>query len=150
MLIENTTKQKLKRGELALGFGVHHLRTAGTAMLAAASGHDWLFIDMEHGAISVHEATQLCIAALPVGVTPIVRICAGSLDEGTRCLDNGALGVIVPHVDTAERARDIAQAFRYPPIGHRSLGGPPRRFATTRRATPRRRLRSTRRCWWWR
>ena len=127
-LIENTTKQKLKRGELALGFGVHHLRTAGTAMLAAAAGHDWLFIDMEHGAISVHEATQLCIAALPAGVTPIVRICAGALDEGTRCLDNGALGVIVPHVDTAERAKEIAQAFRYPPIGHRSWGGPPAAF----------------------
>ena len=127
-LIENTTKQKLKRGELALGFGVHHLRTSGTAMLAAAAGHDWLFIDMEHGAISVHEATQLCIAALPTGVTPIVRICAGALDEGTRCLDNGALGVIVPHVDTAERAREIAQAFRYPPLGHRSWGGPPAVF----------------------
>src|SRR4029078_10272200 len=101
-LIENTTKQKLRRGELALGFGVHHLRTSGTAMLAAAGGHDWVFIAMEHGAISVHEATQLCIASLPTGVTPIVRICAGALDEGTRCLDNGALGVIVADVDTAE------------------------------------------------
>jgi len=127
-LVENTTKQKLKRGELALGFGVHHLRSVGTAMLAATAGHDWLFIDMEHGAISVHEATQLCIAALPTGVTPIVRICAGALDEGTRCLDNGALGVIVPHVDTVERAKEIAQAFRYPPLGHRSWGGPPAAF----------------------
>jgi 2-keto-3-deoxy-L-rhamnonate aldolase RhmA len=93
------------------------LRTAATAMLAAAADHDWLFIDMEHGAHSVHEAAQLCIAALPTGVTPIVRICAGALDEGTRCLDNGALGVIVPHVDTAERAKEIARAFRYPPLG---------------------------------
>jgi 2-keto-3-deoxy-L-rhamnonate aldolase RhmA len=124
-LVENTTKSKLKRNELALGFGVHHLRTSATAMLAAASGHDWLFIDMEHGAHSVHEATQLCIAAIPTGITPIVRICAGALDEGTRCLDNGALGVIVPHVDTVEHATEIAHAFRYPPLGHRSWGGPP-------------------------
>ena len=127
-LIENTTKQKLKRGELALGFGVHHLRGAATAMLAAAAEHDWLFIDMEHGSISVHDAAQLCVAALPTGITPIVRICAGSLDEGTRCLDNGALGVIVPHVDTVERAKEIAHAFRYPPLGHRSWGGPPAAF----------------------
>jgi len=127
-LVENTTKSKLKRNELALGFGVHHLRSSATAMLAAASGHDWLFIDMEHGAHSVHEATQLCIAALPTGITPIVRVCAGALDEGTRCLDNGALGVVVPHVDTAARAKEIAQAFRYPPIGHRSWGGPPAAF----------------------
>src|SRR4029078_5680134 len=98
-LTENTTKQKLRRGELALGFGVHHLRTSGTAMLAAAAGHDWLFIDMEHGAISVHEATQLCIASLPTGVTPIVRICAGALDEGTRCLDNGAVSDVGAGVD---------------------------------------------------
>jgi 2-keto-3-deoxy-L-rhamnonate aldolase RhmA len=127
-LVENTTKSKLRRNELALGFGVHHLRTGATAMLAAASGHNWLFIDMEHGAISVHDAAQLCVAALPTGITPIVRICAGSLDEGTRCLDNGALGVIVPHVDTAERAKEIAHAFRYPPLGHRSWGGPPAAF----------------------
>ena len=39
-LVENTTKSKLKRNELALGFGVHHLRTGATAMLAAACGHD--------------------------------------------------------------------------------------------------------------
>ena len=45
-LIENTTKQKLKRGELALGFGVHHLRTGGTAMLAAAAGQDELLLSV--------------------------------------------------------------------------------------------------------
>jgi len=124
-LVENKTKLKLQNNELALGFGVHHLRTGAVAMLAAAADHDWLFIDMEHGAHSVHEAAQLCLAALPTGITPIVRICADALDEGTRCLDNGALGVIVPHVDTAERAKQIARAFRYPPLGHRSWGGPP-------------------------
>ena len=148
-LVENKTKLKLKNNELALGFGVHHLRTSATAMLAAAADHDWLFIDMEHGAHSVHEAAQLCIAALPTGVTPIVRICAGALDEGTRALDNGALGVIVPHVDTAERAQEIARAFRYPPLGTRSWGGPPSgHTVSVRPATPRRRPRSTRRCWW--
>src|SRR3954452_11736315 len=102
-LVENKTKLKLKHNELALGFGVHHLRTAATAMLAAAAGHDWLFIDIEHWAPCVQEAAKFCLAALPTGITPIVRICAGALDEGPRCLDNGALGVIVPHVDTAER-----------------------------------------------
>src|SRR5256714_7047244 len=127
-LIENKTKLKLQKNELALGFGVHHLRTGATAMLAAAADHDWLFIDMEHGSISPHEASQICVAALPTGITPIVRICADSLDEGTRCLDNGALGVIVPHVDTVERAKQIARGFRYPPLGTRSWGGPPAAF----------------------
>src|SRR3954462_4464534 len=127
-LVENKTKLKLKNNELALGFGVHHLRTSATAMLAAAAAHDWLFIHMEHVASSSHEAAQICIAALPTGITPIVRICADALDEGTRCLDNGALGVIVPHVDTVERAKQLARVFRYPPLGSRSWGGPPAAF----------------------
>jgi 2-keto-3-deoxy-L-rhamnonate aldolase RhmA len=124
-LVENKTKTKLQNNQLALGFGVHHLRTSATAMIAAAADHDWLFIDMEHGAITPHEATQICIAALPTGITPIVRVCADAIDEATRCLDNGALGVIVPHVDTVEQAKRLAKAFRYPPVGHRSWGGPP-------------------------
>ncbi len=127
-IVDNVTKRKLEANELALGFGVHHLRTSATAMLAAAADHDWLFIDMEHGAISTHDATQLCLAALTTGITPMVRICAGALDEGTRALDNGALGVIVPHVDTVEEARRLARAFRYPPLGSRSWGGPPAAF----------------------
>lgn len=124
-MIRNETKRKLKAGKLALGYGVHHLRTAATGLLAEASGHDWLFIDTEHGAFSVQEATQLCLAALPTGVTPIVRVCADAIDEGTRALDNGAQGIVVPHVDTVEQARRMAAAFRYPPQGHRSWGGPP-------------------------
>ena len=127
-LVENATLKKLRAGGLALGFGVHHFRTAAAGMIAAAAGHDWLFIDMEHGAFSQDDVAQICIAAIPTGVTPIVRICAGALDEGTRALDNGAAGVIVPHVDTIDQARRIASAFRYPPLGTRSWGGPPALF----------------------
>ena len=121
----NNARRKLEAGGLALGFGVAHLRTSGTPMLAAASGHDWLFIDCEHSAFSIQEATQLCLAALPTGITPILRVCADALDEGTRALDNGALGIVVPHVDTAKQAKRIADAFHYPPMGHRSWGGSP-------------------------
>jgi 2-keto-3-deoxy-L-rhamnonate aldolase RhmA len=124
-LVENTTKRKLRAGDIALGFSVQHLRSSATAMIAAAADHDWLFIDMEHGAFSVQEATQLCLAALPTGITPIVRVCAGALDEGTRALDNGALGIVAPHVDEVAQAKRIADAFRYPPRGTRSWGGPP-------------------------
>jgi 2-keto-3-deoxy-L-rhamnonate aldolase RhmA len=124
-LTTNATKRRLAAGKSALGFGVHHLRTVAVPALAAATGHDWLFIDTEHGAFTVQETTQLCIAALPSGVTPIVRVCAGALDEATRALDNGAMGIVVPHVDTAAEAKRIAAAFHYPPAGTRSWGGPP-------------------------
>jgi 2-keto-3-deoxy-L-rhamnonate aldolase RhmA len=124
----NTTKRRMQGGDLALGFGVHHLRTAAAPVLAAATGHHWMFLDNEHGAFSVHEIAELCIAALPNGVTPLVRVCAGAIDEATRALDNGAQGIIMPHVDTAAEARRIAAAFRYPPRGTRSWGGPPAIF----------------------
>ena len=124
-LVQNTTKRRMAAGEVALGFGVHHLRSASAPSLAAASGHHWLFIDNEHGSFSVHEVAELCIASLPTGVTPIVRACANAIDEATRALDNGALGIVMPHVDTAKEARRIAEAFHYPPQGTRSWGGPP-------------------------
>lgn len=124
-LTRNPVRERLAAGGLALGFGVHHLRGSAVGMVAAASGFDWLFIDMEHGAMSVDDAARIAIAALGQGITPIVRCCKDALFEGTRCLDNGAMGVVVPHVDTAEEAKAVADAYRFPPTGHRSWGGPP-------------------------
>lgn len=124
-IFQNSTKRRMQAGNVALGFGVHHLRSIAAPTLAAASGHHWMFLDNEHGSFSVHEIAQLCMAALPTGVTPIVRVCANAIDEATRALDNGAQGIVMPHVDTAKEARRIADAFRYPPAGHRSWGGPP-------------------------
>ena len=124
----NHAKRKLAAGGVAISFGVHHVRSAAAPILAAATGHDILFIDMEHGPFSVQEASQLSLAALPTGVAPLVRTCAGALDEATRLLDNGAQGIVVPHVDTAAQARAVADAFHYPPKGRRSWGGPPPLF----------------------
>ena len=114
-LYHNAAKRALADNGLALGFGLHHLRSNAAPILAAAGGHDHIFIDMEHGAFTMQEATQLCIACLPNGVAPIVRVCAGALDEATRLLDNGALGIVVPHVDTAAQARRVADEPLYSP-----------------------------------
>jgi 2-keto-3-deoxy-L-rhamnonate aldolase RhmA len=121
--IPNTTLAKLRAGKTAIAFSVNLLRSVAVPMMASAAGFDWLFIDMEHGAFSLHEATQLCIAALPTGVTPIVRVCSGAFDEGTRALDNGAQGLVIPQVNTPAQAQRIADAFRFPPQGSRSWGG---------------------------
>ena len=108
--------KRIRDGKLTLGLGVHHLRGSAVPLLAKAAGYDWLFIDAEHGAISTPEIAQIAMAALPMGVVPIVRICTGALD-------NGALGIVVPHVDTPAQARSLVEAFRFSPIGHRSTGG---------------------------
>lgn len=127
-LLGTEALHKIRSGRLALGLGVHHLRGAAVPMLARATGYDWLFIDAEHGCITPEETAQISLAALSVGVAPIVRICAGALDEGTRAIDNGALGIVVPHVDTVAQAGALVDAFRFPPMGHRSAGGPPAQF----------------------
>src|SRR5215471_14938164 len=115
-LFGSDTVQRIRGGQLTLGLGVHHLRGSAVPLVAKAAGYDWLFIDAEHGAISTPEIAQIAMAALPMGVVPIVRICSGALD-------NGALGIVVPHVDTPEEARRLVEAFRFAPIGHRSTGG---------------------------
>src|SRR5262245_2928605 len=122
-LLASEALQNIRGGKLTLGLGVHHLRGAAVPLLAKAAGFDFLFIDAEHGAISTPEISQIAVAALGLGVVPIVRICAGALDEGTRALDNGALGLVVPHVDTPEEAKRLIEAFRFAPMGHRSTGG---------------------------
>lgn len=122
MIDPNSALKLLRDGRVALGFGVSQLRTAATPLMARAAGFDWLAIDAEHGSLSLSEIGQMCVASLPVGVAPLVRINADALDEGTRALDNGAQGIIVPRVDTPEQARRVADALCYPPLGRRNWG----------------------------
>lgn len=118
----NLAKQRLLARQTALGFGASITRGAAVPQMASACGYHWLSIDMEHGSYSMDEAAQLCLAALPARVTPIVRSRQGALDEAVRLLDNGAQGIIVPNVDTAEQARSIVDALRFPPMGRRNWG----------------------------
>ena len=75
-LLGSDALKRVRAGHLTLGLGVHHLRGSAVPLLAKAAGYDWLFIDAEHGAISTPEISQICMAALPLGVLPIVRNCS--------------------------------------------------------------------------
>ena len=57
-----------------------------------------------------------------------MRVPYGQLTMATRVLDGGAMGIVIPHVDTPEEAREIADKLRYPPRGHRSVGGADAQF----------------------
>ena len=114
-VIENKTLRRLREGKNAIGFGVRHLHGAVPSLIAAAAGFDWLFIDTEHGHLTIAEASETCLSALSTGVTPIVRVCHGALTEATRLLDNGAMGIIVPHVATPAEAHEIAEALHITP-----------------------------------
>jgi 2-keto-3-deoxy-L-rhamnonate aldolase RhmA len=117
------TKKKLAAGELVLCMGLRQARTADIAMIAAACGFDAIYVDMEHSPVSLESTSTVCCAALGAGIMPIVRVPGHDLHTATRVLDGGALGVIFPHVETAEQARQMVEACRYPPVGHRSVMG---------------------------
>ncbi len=119
----NPAKERLKKGEVALGCGVRLARTVEIAKVMAVAGYDWLFIDMEHGSIDLDIACQMAVAALDAGIAPIPRVPAGEFSIATRLLDGGAAGIVIPHVDTADEAREIVDRLKYPPQGHRSVAG---------------------------
>jgi 4-hydroxy-2-oxoheptanedioate aldolase len=119
----NAAKARLKKNELSIGIGIRLVRNVDIIKVMKAAGFDWLFIDLEHGSMSIETACEISVAAQDSGIAPIVRVPYGELAMATRVLDGGALGIVIPHVDTAEEAREIADRLRYPPRGHRSVGG---------------------------
>lgn len=125
----NNARQQLAAGKPALGMGLRTLRTVDAGMIAKTCGFDWLFIDMEHSSLDVDLASQIAIAALPLGVTPIVRVPGKEHHHASRLLDSGAQGIVVPHVDTLEEAERVVSHCKYPPIGHRSVVGVLPQFA---------------------
>jgi 4-hydroxy-2-oxoheptanedioate aldolase len=122
-IVRNSARERLAEGGVSIGLGIRLLRTVEVAKVARAAGFDWLFIDLEHGPMSLETASQISVAALDTGVAPIVRVPAKQYDIATRALDGGALGIVMPHVDTADEAREIVERLKYPPIGHRSVAG---------------------------
>src|SRR3954451_17986010 len=121
--VRNVAREKLEQGQLSLGVGIRTTRGVEIAKMMATAGFDWLFLDMEHGVMSLEACAQISAAALDAGIAPIARVPNGQYSIATRALDNGALGIVVPHVDTAAEARECVEKLKYPPIGHRSVGG---------------------------
>lgn len=121
--VRNVAREKLEAGQLSLGVGIRMTRSVEIAKAMTTAGFDWLFLDMEHGVMSLEACAQISAAALDAGIAPIARVPNGQYSIATRALDNGALGIVMPHVDTAAEAREVVEKLKYPPIGHRSVGG---------------------------
>jgi 2-keto-3-deoxy-L-rhamnonate aldolase RhmA len=121
--LENVTKEKLARGELALGVGLRQARTVDIGKAMKTAGFDWLFIDMEHNSMDIDVAMQIAVAGQDAGITPIVRVPGFEHHLAARALDGGAQGIVFPHVDDAETAARLVSYCRYPPHGKRSMTG---------------------------
>ena len=121
--MENRLKHRLAADELTFCLGVNQARTPNVAMIAAAAGFDAIYVDLEHNPTSLETCSMLCIAALGAGITPMVRIGSQDGHLAARVLDGGAQGLMVPHINSPAEAEAIVVACRFPPIGHRSVGG---------------------------
>ncbi len=99
------------------------LTVASTEVAEALAllGFDWIFIDLEHGSLSIDDA-QRAIQAVANRSFTLVRVPDGTPENIKRVLDTGCSGIIVPQVSSESYARKIVALAKYPPQGERSIG----------------------------
>ncbi|EPX85656.1 2,4-dihydroxyhept-2-ene-1,7-dioic acid aldolase [Salipiger mucosus DSM 16094] len=93
-------------------------------MLARGAGFDFAVIDMEHGPLGIGELGQAAAAGIAAGMPVWGRVTGPHSDDVARVLDCGASAVVVPHVDSAQDAAQVARRCRFAPRGARALPGP--------------------------
>jgi len=122
-LLRNSVKEKLARGEVVASMTVRLVRGVEIVLLARTAGFDTLYVDLEHSSFSREMTSQICIAALAAGIAPFVRVPSLEPEHIAGALDGGALGVIAPHIRSAQEARQVVAAAKFPPLGNRSAAG---------------------------
>jgi 4-hydroxy-2-oxoheptanedioate aldolase len=117
----NTVKEKWARGEVAYG-GWLSIPSSFSAEVMAHQGFDWLCIDMQHGVIDYQVALTMLQAIGTTQTIPFARVPWNEFGIIGKVLDAGALGVIIPMVNSVEEAKAAVAACRYFPEGSRSFG----------------------------
>lgn len=123
-LVPVSLRDALSGDRLVLCLALLNARTPDVPAIAAVCGYDAVYVDLEHTSCSLETAQMLCVAALGAGIPALVRVPSHDPSVIARVLDAGAVGVIVPHVNSSQEAQAIVDAARFPPVGHRSIAGP--------------------------
>ena len=113
-------RDRLRQGERLIGT-LLSLPSPELAEIASAAGFDWLFLDMEHGALDPGDILRL-VQATREPCTCLVRVPENTEMWIKKALDSGAAGIIVPHVNSAAEAGQAVRWAKYPPQGGRSVG----------------------------
>ncbi len=113
---------RVRSGETVFG-GWANAPSPVSVSVLAASGVDYVVIDLQHGTATEHDLPSLTYGIRMAGATPLARVRHAHQADISRALDLGCDGVIVPNVDSAEEAAAVTGACRYPPEGYRSAGG---------------------------
>jgi 4-hydroxy-2-oxoheptanedioate aldolase len=119
-VMKNGMKEKLLAGQPALGVSVM-IPSPQVVEMVGRLGFDWVLIDCEHGTIGLESVELMAMAAEASGITPIVRPEVNDPGAIARVLDRGAMGVQVPHVNSAADARRVVEAVKFHPLGSRGL-----------------------------
>jgi 4-hydroxy-2-oxoheptanedioate aldolase len=119
---KNVLKEKLQKGGIAAGVIIQDPAVQVVEVLGLL-GFDWLFIDCEHSPLSLEEVGKLVMAAELRGITPLVRVPQNLPEIILHYLDVGAMGIIIPGVETIEDAQKAVRGAKYPPEGVRGLAG---------------------------
>ncbi|MBF0245875.1 MAG: 2,4-dihydroxyhept-2-ene-1,7-dioic acid aldolase [Planctomycetes bacterium] len=114
-------RNTLASGEPSVGSWMQ-IPHASVAEIMGQAGYDWVAVDLEHGAISVHQLPDIFRALELGGTLPLVRLAQGAVKDCKQALDAGAGGVIVPMIETAAQLFTVREASRWPPAGTRGVG----------------------------
>jgi 4-hydroxy-2-oxoheptanedioate aldolase len=120
MLVRNKLKEKLNKGEAVLGTW-NTLSSPLVTEVLAQSGLDFQIIDLEHGPFAIDKVYLHVSACENSQCTPLVRIPSNSDWMALQALDQGAHGVVVPHIDTVDDAKIFVDATKYHPQGNRGF-----------------------------
>jgi 4-hydroxy-2-oxoheptanedioate aldolase len=117
----NDFKDALTEKKLSLGLWLG-LSEAYCAELCAGCGYDWLLVDGEHAPYDLRSVLATLQAVAPYRSHPVVRIPEGDVTLIKQVMELGATTLLVPMVESAEQARELVRAMRYPPEGVRGVG----------------------------
>jgi 2-keto-3-deoxy-L-rhamnonate aldolase RhmA len=115
----NPLKQKLLSGGSSYGLFAFEFYTPGLPQIAKEAGAEFILYDMEHSGYGIDTIKQQLACCRGLDIVPFVRVPTHQYHFIARVLDAGALGIMVPMVETAQQARDIVSWTRYPPAGRR-------------------------------
>jgi 2-keto-3-deoxy-L-rhamnonate aldolase RhmA len=117
----NTAKAKLDAGGKIVG-GTIHTNDPGIFCAMGNAGWDFLWIEMQHSPLTYEDVGRMLYACRGMAATPMLRVPDATEADIQKATDLGVLGIIVPTVETVEKAQASAMWTRLPPVGRRSAG----------------------------
>lgn len=117
----NPLRERFLSGDTAVGGWLNMPSPIGAEIMAGLD-LDYICIDMQHGLIDYSDSLALLASITGRSVTPVVRVPWNAPDHIGKALDAGAMGLILPMVNSEKQCRRAVEAASYPPTGRRSYG----------------------------